>query len=331
MEKFPNEVLFRLFNFFNFHDLLKISIVSRKFEKFARSFFRKRYEENFPKIDYREQYKSRVNDLLKNISASGKKESLLLSEIITMHKPQKMIKYLFNCKKIIINGEGDKQQFLYDVPPNLETLELSKVTILNCPRTIKEVILKDGAFAENIPSRLDSLSLIRSNLNVGKTVACFLSLTSLNLESNNLKQIPNEIVMLSNLKTLILSHNPIKYVILGFMPHLRKLYLDDCGTLRFPRMLPPLTLISLKKNKLKYIPKTVLAIKTLKTLYLDDNKIKKISPNFFKHEHLTIVTFNNNPISFDERIYKMPTLWHVSFLGCGLQRPKRRSGKFMLF
>ena len=153
----------------------------------------------------------------------------------------------------------------------------------------------------------------------------FLTITKINLTNNNLTELPESFVELTNLTELYL-HNcelitklpesfgkltNLKELDLfdnkltelpesfGELTNLTKLYLSDNKLTELPESfgeLTNLTKLCLRDNKLTKLPESFGELTNLKELYLRDNKLTKLPESFTKLTNLKVLDLKNDEL-----------------------------------
>ena len=129
-------------------------------------------------------------------------------------------------------------------------------------------------------------------------------LLHLDLSNNELDALPPQLRRLSNLQTLILSHNPLSHFQIRPLPaltDLRTLHLRN--TQRTLTNIPTnleslvhLADVDLSQNQLTKIPEGILSLTNLKRLNLGSNEIEEISPEIEKWSQLETLILSRNKI-----------------------------------
>lgn len=147
-----------------------------------------------------------------------------------------------------------------------------------------------------------------------KDIQLLTNMTSLNLSFNNLTILPEEICSLTKLKELFLFGNRLLTLPANFgrLAELTDLHLNDnslsCLTPSF-KELAKLRVLNLSVNKFVNIPREITELPELKTLMLNGNKLKVIGPiigNFRSLEYF--YAMNNRICSIPSEIGRIRTL-----------------------
>lgn len=154
----------------------------------------------------------------------------------------------------------------------------------------------------DIHSAIHTLHAIDMNLKEVPTDIKLLSnLISLNLSSNNLTILPEELCELMKLKELFLLGNRLLTLPANFgrLAELTDIHLNDnslsCLTPSF-KELAKLRVLNLSVNKFVSIPREITELPELKTLMLNGNKLKVIGPNIGNFKNLEYLYLMNNRI-----------------------------------
>jgi len=144
------------------------------------------------------------------------------------------------------------------------------------------------------------------------------NLRELWLTKNNLKKIPNSINLLSHLVILKLKDNRIKRIPpkIGDMTYLKELDLSFNRITKIPIELyhsNTLEKLNLKKNLIKVLPKQFAAIKSLKELDLSYNNLLEIPKEIYELENLEILNlqYNTDIITINPKICCLEKLEHL--------------------
>lgn len=153
---------------------------------------------------------------------------------------------------------------------NLNRLKLSDCSIYELPDNINNLVNLEELYFHNnqmeiLPEnfkglkKLEILSITYNNIFDIKSICSLTNLRQLNLETNNIEKIPNDIIKLQFLSKLNLSHNYITYIpdSLKELQNLRDLNLFSNSITRIPVQLCEINDLELdiSENYIEYIPK----------------------------------------------------------------------------
>ncbi len=156
------------------------------------------------------------------------------------------------------------------IPPEIGLLELEFITLFNnnlssIPKEFGHLI-----YLQTLNLRDNKLTSIPSEF--GQLI----NLSSLNLKRNKLQSIPREFGLLTNLNTLDLSYNELEIIPSEIGNSIN------------------LTKLKISHNKLKKIPKTIGQLTNLQKLCLDDNCLKSIPKEVEYLDNFVELVLNNN-------------------------------------
>ncbi len=125
------------------------------------------------------------------------------------------------------------------------------------------------------------------------------NLQSLSLECNNLKHIPDEIGLLSQLRYLNVSFNPIICLpsTIAKLVKLEEVWLRSCYMTEFPLILTELVNIkrlSLAGNDITYVPYELISLKKLNWLSLNNNRINSLPVCMQELGNLNVLLLESN-------------------------------------
>lgn len=138
--------------------------------------------------------------------------------------------------------------------------------------------------------------------------------SKLDLSNYGLKEIPEEVFELKNLKKLILRNNKIKNIPAEIEKLNRLETLDLSGnniSLFYAKIcsLKNLKTLNLNNNQLKNTPLQLTNLKKLRSIHLSNNRFRQIPSNIFSLHNLRELDISNNPIEIiDSRIENLNNL-----------------------
>ncbi|WP_294279887.1 leucine-rich repeat domain-containing protein [uncultured Chryseobacterium sp.] len=138
--------------------------------------------------------------------------------------------------------------------------------------------------------------------------------SKLDLSNYGLKDIPEEVFELKNLKKLILRNNKIKNIPAEIEKLNRLETLDLSGnniSLFYAKIcsLKNLKTLNLNNNQLKNTPLQLTNLKKLRSIHLSNNRFRQIPSNIFSLHNLRELDISNNPIEIiDSRIENLNNL-----------------------
>ncbi|MDR6514664.1 leucine-rich repeat domain-containing protein [Chryseobacterium camelliae] len=142
--------------------------------------------------------------------------------------------------------------------------------------------------------------------------------SKLDLSNYGLKEIPEEVFELKNLRKLILRNNKIKNIPAKIEKLNRLETLDLSGnniSLFYAKIcsLKNLKILNLNNNQLKNTPLQLINLKKLRSIHLSNNKFKQIPSNVFSLHNLRELDLSNNQIeiidSQIENLHSLRKLW----------------------
>ncbi|MBL3550569.1 leucine-rich repeat domain-containing protein [Chryseobacterium sp. KMC2] len=138
--------------------------------------------------------------------------------------------------------------------------------------------------------------------------------SKLDLSNYGLKEIPEEVFELKNLKKLILRNNKIKNIPAEIEKLNRLETLDLSGnniSLFYAKIcsLKNLKILNLNNNQLKNTPLQLTNLKKLRSIHLSNNRFRQIPSNIFSLHNLRELDISNNPIEIiDSRVENLKNL-----------------------
>ncbi len=142
--------------------------------------------------------------------------------------------------------------------------------------------------------------------------------SKLDLSNYGLKEIPEEVFELKNLRKLILRNNKIKNIPAEIEKLNRLETLDLSGnniSLFYAKIcsLKNLKILNLNNNQLKNTPIQLINLKKLRSIHLSNNRFKQIPSNIFSLHNLRELDISNNQIeiidSRIENLHNLRKLW----------------------
>ena len=197
--------------------------------------------------------------------------------------------------------------------PNIDTLKISGVEDFSTlPTSIYSL------------KQLIKLSITNTSLEtLGDGISNLVLLEDLDLGSNKITRLPNDLHQLVNLKYLSLDRN----FNLGFIPenigdlsNLERLIFSSCNIHHIPASifkLKKLKLLYLKHNKIETLPEKWSSLQTLKTLHLSYNNIAWVPPGLFTLPALETLAIDHNQLgtaNFKDRQQPMAGLVNLKKL-----------------
>ncbi|MFT6997767.1 MAG: Leucine-rich repeat (LRR) protein [Cryomorphaceae bacterium] len=153
------------------------------------------------------------------------------------------------------------------------------------------------------PEKVYRLNLSNQKLQFSDSIwSQFTNLQYLSFKNDHLKEIPEGVGFLKNLKVLDLSGNDFEVLPSSFenLTNLEELFLNDDKFLKFEKNIPVLsTLPNLKtlhieNDGLKSLPKDIYKLSHLESLYLNNNRFKQMPIEIEALEKLQFIDFHDN-------------------------------------
>jgi Leucine-rich repeat (LRR) protein len=181
------------------------------------------------------------------------------------------------------------------------------ITNLNAQSTLdslqlnKEYTSLDEALKN--PEKVYRLDLSNQKLQFSDSIwSQFTNLQYLSFKNDHLKEIPEGVGFLKSLKVLDLSGNDFEVLpsTFGNLTNLEELFLNDDKYLKLEKNIPVLsTLPNLKSlhienDRLKSLPKDIYKLSHLESLYLNNNQFKQIPIEIEGLEKLEFIDFHDN-------------------------------------
>ena len=206
------------------------------------------------------------------------------------------LKILLNALKLAIKGETFNKGVL-------SSFAAAKQKHIQKP--ITKLIIKsrkDYPVANGFPSSLESLTVNECSLiRFDTRIFSLKNLSSLDLRSNKIQYVPQELTKLNQLNELILSKNEIKDLPNSLFLSSSKL----CHSLRS---------LNVSSNKLTYLPKDFCNLKTLQTLDISFNQIKALPQYIGVYlKALRTIRASSNCIKFLTSLFLLPRLDVIDF------------------
>lgn len=155
------------------------------------------------------------------------------------------------------------------------------------------------------PEKVYNLNLSNQNVTIPKEAwSKFINLEILSFKNDHLKEIPQEIGFLRNLKILDLSGNDFVSLPKSFreLNHLEELFLNDDKYLQFDKNkktlhLPKnLRILHLENDNLNNLPKEIYELKKLEILFLNNNNFIEVPKDLRGLKNLKQLDFHDNKI-----------------------------------
>lgn len=132
----------------------------------------------------------------------------------------------------------------------------------------------------------------------------FKNIEYLSLRNDHLKEIPEEVFALDQLKILDLSGNDFDFLPreIAELKNLEELYLNDEERLDLKQSidaligLPNLRTLHLEGDQIAVFPENIFELKNLEYLYLNDNELVEIPQGIHQMNRLKLVDLQSNPI-----------------------------------
>jgi len=207
----------------------------------------------------------------------------------------------------------------------LESLNISNNKLSSLPISAKS----------NSRSTLTSLN-VSSNLLVrlSDDLGEFSALKTVNLSYNQLKQLNNAWKNLSSLQTLHINHNQLTDISAATLESLVNVLMINAAENRLTKLPPEigrlsnLTKLYLNNNQLKEIPAEIGQLRQLKELNLRNNKLTDLPSELANLWKLAVFDIEENPWPREEFFYELPEL--LAFLA-GLTRLSWSHGYLTFF
>jgi len=171
-------------------------------------------------------------------------------------------------------------------------------------RSKKEFVSMDEALKN--PENVYRIDLSNQNVQIPDTIwSKFTNLQYLSLKNDHLKEIPEGIGYLKNLRVLDLSGNDFKVLPSTFsnLTNLQELFLNDDRHFKFRKnipvlsTLPNLKFLHIENDGLKSLPKDIYRLSHLESLYLNNNQFKQIPVELKEMKNLHYLDLHDNKFS----------------------------------
>lgn len=165
------------------------------------------------------------------------------------------------------------------------------------------------------PEKVYRLDLSNQDINVSSDVwSKFTSLEYLSLRNDHLIEIPEEIGLLPNLKTLDLSGNDFVALPKTFrnLSNLEEIFLNDekrfvlNKNIFILKDLPKLRIIHLENDSLRSLPRSFSKLNQVESLYLNNNKFVDIPKPVKRLKNLRFVNLQENNLMPENRHLQNP-------------------------
>lgn len=172
----------------------------------------------------------------------------------------------------------------------------------------KEFVSLDEALKN--PEDVYRLNLSNQDLEVSDSVwSNFTNLQYLSFKNDHLKQIPNGVGYLKNLRVLDLSGNDFEVLPSTFtnLVNLQELFLNDDKYLDFGKnilllsLLPNLTSLHVENDGLESLPKDIFRLSHLEYLYLNDNQFREFPKELKTLKKLQYIDVHGNKFNLPEQ------------------------------
>lgn len=180
---------------------------------------------------------------------------------------------------------------------------ISGQTVIDSLKVKKEFTSLEEALKN--PEKVYNLNLSNQNVAIPKEAwSKFINLEILSFKNDHLKEIPQEIGFLKNLKVLDLSGNDFTSLPKSFseLDHLEELFLNDDKNLQFDKNKKTLNLpinlriLHLEQDNLNNLPKEVYELKKLESLFLNNNNFIEVPKDLKGLKNLRKLDFHDNKI-----------------------------------
>jgi Leucine-rich repeat (LRR) protein len=180
---------------------------------------------------------------------------------------------------------------------------ISGQTVIDSLKVKKEFTSLEEALKN--PEKVYNLNLSNQNVAIPKEAwSKFINLEILSFKNDHLKEIPQEIGFLKNLKVLDLSGNDFTSLPKSFseLNHLEELFLNDDKNLQFDKNKKTLNLpinlriLHLEQDNLNNLPKEVYELKKLESLFLNNNNFIEVPKDLKGLKNLRKLDFHDNKI-----------------------------------
>lgn len=197
---------------------------------------------------------------------------------------------------------------------------LSAVLISSFAQTKAEGVLKAKEYnsieeALKSPEQVYRLNLSNQTINLSSDVwSKFTRLEYLSLKNDHLTDIPEEIGLLPNLKTLDLSGNDFVSLPKSFrnLTNLEEIFLNDekrfvlDKNIFILKDLPRLRIVHLENDSLRSLPRSFSKLNQLEFLYLNNNQFAKIPKPVKRLKNLRLVDLHENNLMPENRHLQNP-------------------------
>ncbi|MGL4630663.1 MAG: leucine-rich repeat domain-containing protein [Leadbetterella sp.] len=155
------------------------------------------------------------------------------------------------------------------------------------------------------PEKVTQLKVgLNDIVSFSKNFSKFSNLAYLSLRDDHLLTIPEEVFEIPTLVSLDLGGNDFKVIEarLARLVNLEELYLDNEPNLDLEKSikglaeLPKLKSLHLENDKIKSLPKNLSELKSLEYLYLNNNLLRLVPQEINTLEHLKLLDLKNNPV-----------------------------------
>lgn len=189
---------------------------------------------------------------------------------------------------------------------------LGQVSTDSLEKTLEFKTLEEALKA---PEKVYRLNLSGQDVNIpDETWAKFTKLEFLSLKNDHLREIPQGIGFLSNLKTLDLSGNDFVSLPKSFknLKSLEEIFLNDekkfvlDKSIPVLKTLPSLRIMHLENDALLKLPKSFSKMTQLESLYLNNNRFLEVPAEIKRLKNLKFVDLHNNNINFNGENLHIP-------------------------
>jgi len=159
----------------------------------------------------------------------------------------------------------------------------------------------DGKSVRKVYSLLVKLNKLKREIKYEGSIYQLFQQTKLDLSNKQIKTLPPEIGLLSNLQSLYLYNNQIKTLPpeIGLLSNLQSLYLYNNQIETLPPeigSLSNLQILSLHNNQIQTLPSRIGSLSNLQELWLNNNKIQTLPPEIGSLSNLQTLSLHNNQI-----------------------------------
>lgn len=299
MENIPEELIFEIYKYLEFVDIIRCSSVNKWYQNVVR-----REYFWYPKI--KELYKRMIGNFKPKRMINVYERYIDYQKLILVGKLifGRDIGKIKSLRRLQHKKNLDIKLKLTKIPQCANILKPENCSIINNDLIEFSDIICQWTNLTSLNISSNKIKLIHPN------IGNLNNLVSLNLSNNKLKKLPDEIGSLINLSSLSCNANQLTELpqTISKLISLEYLYIDQNQIAKLPETIGKLinlTHLSCNNNRLTELPQTIGKLSNLTELYLDRNMFKKVPMGLLRElAKLHVLYMQYNVITEVEQVDK---------------------------